>query len=84
MTNAWPPLLADGETPAAAALLGQGYLAFTCDQGPDMDRYQGIVAIEGDDPDRDDRHLFPHLRADRAPMSTWPAPAPRPAGAPPR
>ncbi len=33
--------------PAAGALLGQGYLAFTCDQGPDMDRYQGIVAIEG-------------------------------------
>ena len=32
----------------AAALLGKGYLAFTCDQGPDMDRYQGIVAIEGD------------------------------------
>lgn len=40
-----------GEAPpdaAAAALLGAGYLAFTCDQGPDMDRYQGIVAIEGD------------------------------------
>ena len=31
----------------AGALLGKGYLAFTCDQGPDMDRYQGIVAIEG-------------------------------------
>jgi molecular chaperone Hsp33 len=31
----------------AGALLGQGYLAFTCDQGPEMDRYQGIVAIEG-------------------------------------
>ena len=36
------------ETPSAAALLGKGYLAFTCDQGPDMDRYQGIVAIEGE------------------------------------
>ncbi|EFH11144.1 Hsp33 family molecular chaperone HslO [Teichococcus cervicalis] len=33
---------------SAAALLGKGYLAFTCDQGPDMDRYQGIVAIEGE------------------------------------
>ncbi|WP_426955955.1 Hsp33 family molecular chaperone HslO [Muricoccus radiodurans] len=32
----------------AAALLGKGFLAFTCDQGPDMDRYQGIVAIEGE------------------------------------
>lgn len=41
-------LLAAGR-PSAAALLGQGYLAFTCDQGPEMDRYQGIVAIEGTD-----------------------------------
>ena len=32
----------------AGAMLGKGYLAFTCDQGPDMDRYQGIVPIEGD------------------------------------
>lgn len=32
----------------ADALLGGGYLAFTCDQGPEMERYQGIVAIEGD------------------------------------
>jgi molecular chaperone Hsp33 len=29
-------------------LLGAGYLAFTCDQGGDMERYQGIVAIEGE------------------------------------
>jgi len=35
-------------TGEAAALLGKGYLAFTCDQGRDMDRYQGIVAIEGE------------------------------------
>jgi molecular chaperone Hsp33 len=40
--------LAGGDPPSAATLLGAGYLAFTCDQGPDMDRYQGIVAIEGD------------------------------------
>jgi len=39
---------AELETPSTAALLGKGYLAFTCDQGPDMDRYQGIVAIEGE------------------------------------
>ncbi|MFT8243445.1 Hsp33 family molecular chaperone HslO [Roseomonas sp. BN140053] len=32
----------------AGALLGKGYLAFTCDQGPEMDRYQGIVSILGD------------------------------------
>lgn len=31
----------------AGFLLGVGHLAFTCDQGPDMDRYQGIVRIEG-------------------------------------
>jgi molecular chaperone Hsp33 len=41
------PLTADGATPDAAAVLGQGYLAFTCDQGPEMERYQGLVAIEG-------------------------------------
>lgn len=34
--------------PTAAALLGQGYLAFTVDQGPDRERHQGIVSIEGD------------------------------------
>ena len=41
-------LLAEGAAPGAAALLGRGFLAFTCDQGPEMDRYQGIVAIEGE------------------------------------
>lgn len=40
--------LAGLEAPSAATLLGKGFLAFTCDQGPDMDRYQGIVAIEGE------------------------------------
>lgn len=39
--------LAALQAPSAATLLGSGYLAFTCDQGLDMDRYQGIVAIEG-------------------------------------
>lgn len=41
-------LLAEQPQPSAQQLLGTGYLAFTCDQGPDMDRYQGIVAIEGE------------------------------------
>jgi molecular chaperone Hsp33 len=36
------------QPPTAGALLGKGYLAFTCDQGPDMERYQGIVALEGE------------------------------------
>ena len=38
-----------GRQPSPRAMLGRGYLAFTCDQGPEMDRYQGIVAIEGRD-----------------------------------
>jgi molecular chaperone Hsp33 len=41
-------LLAGLAPPSAKALLGSGYLAFTCDQGPEMDRYQGIVSIEGE------------------------------------
>jgi len=34
--------------PDAAMLLGRGYLAFSVDQGPDMERHQGIVAIIGE------------------------------------
>ncbi|HEX4261148.1 MAG TPA: Hsp33 family molecular chaperone HslO, partial [Acetobacteraceae bacterium] len=40
-------LLRDEPSPSAARLLGGGYLAFTVDQGPDMERHQGIVAISG-------------------------------------
>lgn len=36
-----------GARPSAQALLGKGYLAITVDQGPDMDRYQGVVDIVG-------------------------------------
>jgi molecular chaperone Hsp33 len=32
-----------------AGLLGNGYLAMTVDQGPDMERYQGIVSLHGED-----------------------------------
>ncbi len=28
--------------------IGEGYMALTVDQGPDMERYQGIVALEGE------------------------------------
>jgi len=38
-------LLAQDEVPSASALLGEGYMAFTVDQGQDMDRHQGIVEI---------------------------------------
>src|SRR6195256_1473381 len=39
--------LKDGQD--SAALLGKGHLAMTVDQGPDMSRYQGMVALEGGD-----------------------------------
>ena len=35
--------------PTQADLLGSGYLAMTVDQGPDMERYQGIVPLQGED-----------------------------------
>jgi molecular chaperone Hsp33 len=41
-------LLAADQAPSAASLLGDGYLAFTVDQGDATERHQGIVAIEGD------------------------------------
>lgn len=31
----------------AAALIGAGHIVMTIDQGPDMDRYQGVTPIEG-------------------------------------
>jgi molecular chaperone Hsp33 len=39
--------IAAGKT-STIELLGQGHLAMTIDQGPDMARYQGIVALEGE------------------------------------
>jgi molecular chaperone Hsp33 len=41
-------LLEETPWPSAKEMLGKGYLAFTVDQGPDQERHQGIVAIEGD------------------------------------
>jgi molecular chaperone Hsp33 len=41
--------LAALENPDQPALLGNGYLAMTVDQGPDMERYQGIVPLHGED-----------------------------------
>ena len=34
--------------PGARRLLGDGHIAFTVDQGPDTDRYQGIVELTGE------------------------------------
>ncbi len=37
------------DTPATVpGLLGQGYIAFTVDQGPQTQRYQGLVPLEGE------------------------------------
>ena len=38
--------IASGEA-SPGALLGRGHLAMTIDQGPEMSRYQGLVALEG-------------------------------------
>ena len=38
--------IASGNTDGGA-LLGKGHLAMTIDQGPDMSRYQGLVALDG-------------------------------------
>ncbi len=38
----------DGGTAAARDLLGEGYIAFTVDQGPHSERYQGIVELRGE------------------------------------
>ncbi len=41
-------LLAAPPGPAVPRDFGAGHLAFTVDQGPDTETYQGIVALEGD------------------------------------
>src|SRR5579871_3887407 len=40
-------MVVDFQAPDPAALLGKGHLAMTIDQGPDMSRYQGLVALQG-------------------------------------
>ena len=37
----------EGEIEAAPHLMGEGYLAFTVDQGKDTDLYQGVVDLQG-------------------------------------
>ena len=64
----------DGERVAAAAaagaadpgaLLGRGHLAMTIDQGPDMSRYQGLVALDGKDLEHAAHEYF--LRSEQIP-----------------
>ena len=38
----------DNKNPGAETLLGGGTFSMTIDQGPDMDQYQGLAAIEGE------------------------------------
>ena len=46
-------------------LLGQGHLAMTIDQGPDMNRYQGLVPLEGGDLEHAAHEYF--LRSEQIP-----------------
>jgi len=39
----------EAQQASAGQLLGRGHLAMTIDQGPDMSRYQGLVALSGGD-----------------------------------
>jgi molecular chaperone Hsp33 len=56
--------MAAGED-APGALLGHGHLAMTIDQGPDMSRYQGLVALEGKDLEHAAHEYF--LRSEQIP-----------------
>jgi molecular chaperone Hsp33 len=56
--------VAAGEA-TTGALLGSGHLAMTIDQGPDTARYQGIVALEGDDLEQAAHEYF--LRSEQIP-----------------
>ncbi len=64
----------------AASLLGQGFLAFTINRGPDFDQHQGIVAIEGRNLAQMARHYFTtseqlrcdiHLACERNAEGSW-------------
>lgn len=48
----------DNKTPGANVLLGGGTFSMTIDQGPDMDQYQGIAAIDGDSLSSCAEHYF--------------------------
>ena len=56
--------IATGDT-KPGELLGRGHLAMTIDQGPDMSRYQGLVALEGQDLEHAAHEYF--LRSEQIP-----------------
>jgi molecular chaperone Hsp33 len=70
--------LPEDSAPAADALLGKGYLAFTVDQGAEMERYQGIVAIEGETLAEMTGHYF--ATSEQLASRVWLAAAPTAAG----
>lgn len=47
-----------GAAPSPQALLGKGYLALTLEQGPEEERYQGIVELTGESIADCARHYF--------------------------
>jgi molecular chaperone Hsp33 len=49
----------------SGGLLGKGHLAMTVDQGPDMSRYQGLVALDGGDLEAAAHEYF--LRSEQIP-----------------
>ena len=48
----------DNRNPGAQALFGKGTFSMTIDQGADMDQYQGLAAIEGDNLSDCAEHYF--------------------------
>ncbi len=50
---------------APGQLLGRGHLAMTIDQGPDMNRYQGLVPLDGGDLEQAAHEYF--LRSEQIP-----------------
>src|SRR5215467_5308780 len=55
----------EAQQASAGQLLGRGHLAMTIDQGPDMSRYQGLVALSGGDL-KDAAHEY-FLRSEQIP-----------------
>jgi len=48
----------DNRNPGAQTLLGKGTFSMTIDQGPDMDQYQGLAAIQSDSLSECAQHYF--------------------------
>lgn len=51
-------IMLDSRNPGAQTLLGGGTFSMTIDQGPDMDQYQGLAAIQGQSLSECAKHYF--------------------------